>query len=69
MKTDQDRVWFTYGETVNVGDYNSFKVGGGYETNVLPSETSEQALARITLVVKKHVRTQKKIAIAKLLPE
>lgn len=55
---DQDRVWFTAGLTINMGDYNSARVDAGMATTVRKGETPEQAYERIREFVVVEVETQ-----------
>jgi hypothetical protein len=41
-----DRVWFSEGMKINLGNYQSYDVGAGMTTDVREGETPEQAYAR-----------------------
>ncbi len=42
-----DRVWFTFGMTMNLGDYQSSRIDAGMSTDIRPGEDFDQAMARI----------------------
>lgn len=53
-----DRVWFTYGLTVNLGNYNSVKFDAGMASDVRPGETPQQAIDRCRKVADAEIERE-----------
>ena len=53
-KNDEDKVWVTISRTINLGNYESYKVEAGYSQTIganAPTMLMEKMLKRITAVV------------------
>ena len=55
-----DRVWFSDGLKMNLGDYQSADVNAGMSTDVRPGETAEQAFDRARKTVEAQVFAEAK---------
>ena len=56
-----DRVWYSDGLKLNMGDYQSAEAGPvGYSSNVRPGESVEEAFARVRKVVEAEVLAKAK---------
>ena len=54
----RDRVWVTFGQTIQVAQYEPAKVDIGMASDVRDDETPEKAIARISEIVQEEVGTQ-----------
>ena len=50
-----DRVHFSFGQTINLGNYESAKFDAGMSSDVGPDETVEQAQERVQEQVKRAI--------------
>jgi len=53
-----DRVEYTLGATINMGDYNSAKIEVKYASDVRDKETPEKAFARTKALVEAEVESE-----------
>lgn len=59
-KGSPDRVWFSDGLKLNMGDYESVSVDAGMSSDVRPGETAAQAFERVRKQVQGEVAAQAK---------
>jgi len=58
----RDRVMYSEGLKINIGDYESYDLHLSYSTDVSQTETKEQALQRAVKFIKKSLDKRERIA-------
>jgi hypothetical protein len=53
-----DRVWVTFGQTVQINPYEPAKVDVGMASDVRSDETVEKAIARVEGIIEEEMRVQ-----------
>lgn len=53
-----DRVWLTFGQTIQVAQYEPAKVDIGMASDVKPDETPEEAIDRVAEIIQERVASE-----------
>ncbi len=58
-----DRVWVSYGQTIQVRDFEPAKVDVGMASDVQPGESVEDAYDRVAKIITKKIKVEMKALI------